>query len=105
MIRVAASKVFSITFTVFIVSASLERPFVVLILSHESSSFFEELIEVSYRHGVLSSSLPEVKHSSSLDSFLAFKARDFLSTFANYFGIFLNDNFVNFEVPDKFIKR
>ncbi|GJS12020.1 hypothetical protein Tco_0368816 [Tanacetum coccineum] len=28
------------------------------------------------------SSLPEVQHSSSLDSFLAFKARNFLSTFA-----------------------
>ncbi|GKG13613.1 hypothetical protein Tco_0350573 [Tanacetum coccineum] len=28
------------------------------------------------------SSLPEVEHSSSLDYFLAFKARDFLSTFA-----------------------
>ncbi|GKF96668.1 hypothetical protein Tco_0292489, partial [Tanacetum coccineum] len=46
------------------------------------------------------SSLPEVKHSSSLDSFLAFKAIDFLSNFGLTISeIFLDDHFVNFEVP------
>ncbi|GJT34668.1 hypothetical protein Tco_0925087 [Tanacetum coccineum] len=44
-----------------------------------------------------SSSLPEFKHSSSLDSFLAFKARDFLSTFDLTIGIFLDDHLMDFE--------
>ncbi|GJY98661.1 hypothetical protein Tco_0516091 [Tanacetum coccineum] len=52
-----------------------------------------------------SSSLPEVKHSSSLDSFLAFKARDFLSTFALTIGIFLDDHLMDFEVSNELIKR
>ncbi|GKF90661.1 hypothetical protein Tco_0274362 [Tanacetum coccineum] len=41
-------------------------------------NFLKSLTAMTYS----SSSLPEVEHSSSLDSFLAFKARDFLSTFA-----------------------
>ncbi|GKG09502.1 hypothetical protein Tco_0338248, partial [Tanacetum coccineum] len=48
MIRVAASKAFSITFTVLFVSASLERLFVVPRLSYESTSSLEELLELSY---------------------------------------------------------
>nr|GEX33605.1 hypothetical protein [Tanacetum cinerariifolium] len=50
-----------------------------------------------------SSSLSEVEHSSSLDYFLAFKARDFLSLSFDYFRIVL-DHLVNFEIPDGFIK-
>ncbi|GKG43538.1 hypothetical protein Tco_0480222, partial [Tanacetum coccineum] len=49
MIRVAASKSFSIAFTVFVVSASLKRLFVVPRLSYESTSSFDELLEVSCR--------------------------------------------------------
>ncbi|GKB71830.1 hypothetical protein Tco_0933242 [Tanacetum coccineum] len=45
MIRVAASKAFSITFTVFVVSASFERLFVVLRLSHESSSSLKNFLK------------------------------------------------------------
>nr|GEU76472.1 hypothetical protein [Tanacetum cinerariifolium] len=44
--------------------------------SHEN--FLKSLTAMAYS----SSSLPEVEHSSSLDSFLAFKAIDFLSTYA-----------------------
>nr|GEW38635.1 hypothetical protein [Tanacetum cinerariifolium] len=53
MIRVATSKVLSITFTVLVITASLERLFVVPMLSYESTSSFKELLEVSYHHGVL----------------------------------------------------
>ncbi|GJU82377.1 hypothetical protein Tco_1284742 [Tanacetum coccineum] len=49
-----------------------------LLLSYESSSAFEEFLKVSYGHDDSSSSLSEVKLSSSLDSFLAFKAIDLL---------------------------
>ncbi|GKC09010.1 hypothetical protein Tco_1000620 [Tanacetum coccineum] len=83
MIQTAASKAFSITFTVLVITASLEHLFVVLRLHYESTSSFKELLEVSYYMAYSSSSLPEFEHSSSLDSFLAFKAIDFLSTFAD----------------------
>ncbi|GJZ44907.1 hypothetical protein Tco_0592503 [Tanacetum coccineum] len=53
MIRVTASKEFSITFTVLVITASLECLFVVSRLSHESTSSLKELVEVSYCHGVL----------------------------------------------------
>ncbi|GKB65064.1 hypothetical protein Tco_0921250, partial [Tanacetum coccineum] len=45
-----------------------------------------------------SSSLLEVEHSSSLDSFLAFNARDLLSPLCfDYFRIFLDDHLMDFE--------
>ncbi|GJX47942.1 hypothetical protein Tco_0273132, partial [Tanacetum coccineum] len=50
MIWGTASKAFSITLTVFVISASLKRLFVVPRLSHESTSSLEELLKVSYRH-------------------------------------------------------
>ncbi|GKE96173.1 hypothetical protein Tco_1581028 [Tanacetum coccineum] len=74
MIWIAASKAFSITFTVLVITASLERLFVVPRLSHESSSSLKELLEVLTAMAYSSSSLLEVKHSSSLDYFLAFKS-------------------------------
>ncbi|GJU51104.1 putative reverse transcriptase domain-containing protein [Tanacetum coccineum] len=60
-------------------------------------NFLKSLTAMAYS----SSSLPEVEHSSSLDSFLAFKAIDFLLTFALTISDLLIDHFVNFEVPDK----
>ncbi|GKB92367.1 hypothetical protein Tco_0964639 [Tanacetum coccineum] len=57
MIWISASKALPFTFTIFVVSTSLKGLFVVPSVSHESTS-------------------------SLKDSFLAFKARDFLSTFA-----------------------
>ncbi|GJS41578.1 hypothetical protein Tco_0566621 [Tanacetum coccineum] len=53
MIRIAASKAFSIIFTVLVITASLECLFVVPRLPYKSTSSFKELFEVSYRHGVL----------------------------------------------------
>ncbi|GJX60921.1 zf-CCHC domain-containing protein [Tanacetum coccineum] len=53
MIWITASKAFSITFAVLVISASLERLFVVQRLSHESTSSLEELLEVSNRHGIV----------------------------------------------------
>ncbi|GKA99124.1 hypothetical protein Tco_0827061 [Tanacetum coccineum] len=73
MIWVAASKAFSITFTVLVITASLERLFVVPRLSHESRSLLRTLLVVLTAMAYSSSSLLEVKHSSSLDYFLAFK--------------------------------
>nr|GEW88327.1 hypothetical protein [Tanacetum cinerariifolium] len=58
-------------------------------------NFLKSLTTMPYS----SSSLPEVEHSSSPDSFLAYKARDFFSFSFDYFGIFLDDHLVNFEVP------
>ncbi|GJT48486.1 hypothetical protein Tco_0974643 [Tanacetum coccineum] len=102
MIWITASKRYSITFAVLVISASLERLFVVSWLSHKSTSSLEELLEISNCH---SSSLPKVEHSSSLDSFLSFKARYFSSLFSSdILRIFLDDHLVNFEVPDEFIK-
>ncbi|GKA16698.1 calcium-dependent protein kinase 29 [Tanacetum coccineum] len=82
MIRVAASKAFSITFTVLVITASLERLFVVPRLSHESTSSFKELLEISYRHGVLLSSLPEVEHSSTTRFILPYSNRFSFATLA-----------------------
>nr|GEV47849.1 copia protein [Tanacetum cinerariifolium] len=53
MIRVAAFKAFSITFTVLVNTTSLECLFAVPRLSHESTSSLKKLLEVSYRHGIL----------------------------------------------------
>ncbi|GKE58155.1 hypothetical protein Tco_1497340, partial [Tanacetum coccineum] len=39
--------------TVLVITTSLERLFIVPRLSHESTSSLKELLEVSYRHGVL----------------------------------------------------
>ncbi|GKF82472.1 hypothetical protein Tco_0244128, partial [Tanacetum coccineum] len=61
-------------------------------------NFLKSLTAAAYSPSLL----PEVEHSSSLDSFLAFKASDFLSRF-DYFKIFLDDYLVNFEIPDEFI--
>nr|GEY59725.1 RNA-directed DNA polymerase, eukaryota, reverse transcriptase zinc-binding domain protein [Tanacetum cinerariifolium] len=47
------SKAFSITFTILVITTFLEHLFVNLRLSHESTSSFKELLEVSYCHGVL----------------------------------------------------
>ncbi|GJW60470.1 hypothetical protein Tco_0109805 [Tanacetum coccineum] len=47
MIWIAASKAFSITFTVLVITASLECLFVVPRLSHKSTSSLKELLEVS----------------------------------------------------------
>ncbi|GJR34019.1 hypothetical protein Tco_1209703 [Tanacetum coccineum] len=51
MIRVATSKAFSITFTVLVITTSLERLFVIPRLSHESSSSFFKALESAFRHG------------------------------------------------------
>nr|GEY35113.1 UBN2 domain-containing protein [Tanacetum cinerariifolium] len=102
MICVAASKPFSIDFTVRVIVASLDRIFVISRLSQESTSSLKELFKVSNRHGVSSSSLPEVEHSSSLDSFLAFKSRDFLSPLAlTILEIFLDDHLEQLTIPKK----
>ncbi|GJT79157.1 retrovirus-related pol polyprotein from transposon TNT 1-94 [Tanacetum coccineum] len=45
-----------------------------------------------------------VEHSSSLD-LTSHLNKDFLHFHFDYFRIFLDDHFVNFEVPDKFIRR
>ncbi|GKD43377.1 hypothetical protein Tco_1268022 [Tanacetum coccineum] len=101
MIRVATSKAFSITFTVFVVSASLECLFVVPRLSHESTSLLKNFLKSLTAMSYSSSLLPEVEHSSSLDSFLAFKARDFLLTFSLTISksLYYDDSFVKLEVP------
>nr|GEY41275.1 hypothetical protein [Tanacetum cinerariifolium] len=39
--------------SILVIKASLERPFVISRLSHESSYSFEELLDVSYRHVIL----------------------------------------------------
>nr|GEX18897.1 hypothetical protein [Tanacetum cinerariifolium] len=52
-----------------------------------------------------SSSLLKVEHSSSLDSFLAFKARDFFSPLAlTILESFLMNHFVNFKKDSKIVK-
>ncbi|GKC85837.1 hypothetical protein Tco_1141554 [Tanacetum coccineum] len=79
MIWVSASKTLSFTFGLLVVSASLECLFVIPRLYYEPTSSLEELLEVFNHHGIFFASLPEVKLSSSLDSFSAFKARDLLS--------------------------
>ncbi|GJZ10055.1 hypothetical protein Tco_0544814 [Tanacetum coccineum] len=48
MIQVAASKEFSITFTVLVITASLESLFVIPRLSYESTSLLTNSFEVSY---------------------------------------------------------
>ncbi|GKB11599.1 hypothetical protein Tco_0845522, partial [Tanacetum coccineum] len=53
MIWITASKTFPITFAVLVISASLERLFIIPWLSYESSSSLEELLEATNRHGVL----------------------------------------------------
>ncbi|GKD32090.1 shikimate O-hydroxycinnamoyltransferase [Tanacetum coccineum] len=82
MIWITTSKAFSITLAIFVVSASLER-----LLSFRDcltnlplllKNLLKSLIAMAYS----SSLLPEVEHSSSLDSFLAFKAKDFRSPLA-----------------------
>ncbi|GKG32543.1 hypothetical protein Tco_0430053 [Tanacetum coccineum] len=82
MIRVSASNAFSFTFTIFVVSASLKCLFsfrgCLMNLPLPLKNFLKSLTAMAYS----SSSLLEVEHSSSLDSFLAFKARDFLLTLA-----------------------
>ncbi|GKF61550.1 hypothetical protein Tco_0181604 [Tanacetum coccineum] len=77
MILVSASKTLPITFTVLVIPASLECLFVIPRLSHEPTFSHEELHEVS-NMAYSSSSLLKFKLSSSLDFFLAFKARDLL---------------------------
>nr|GFC47533.1 hypothetical protein [Tanacetum cinerariifolium] len=67
---------------IFIVSTSLKRLLVVPRLSHESTSSLEELLEVSYRHGVFFVFTSGSRTLFIIIFFLAFKARDFLSTFA-----------------------
>nr|GEW03811.1 hypothetical protein [Tanacetum cinerariifolium] len=49
-IRVTASKAFSITLIVLVITTSLECLLVVPRLSHESTPSLKELLEVSYRH-------------------------------------------------------
>ncbi|GJV88259.1 hypothetical protein Tco_1532197 [Tanacetum coccineum] len=79
MIRVSASKALPIAFTVIAVPTYLEALFsfcgcptnLPLLLKN----FLKSLTTMAYS----SSSLLEVELSSSLDSFLAFKARDLLS--------------------------
>ncbi|GKC43902.1 hypothetical protein Tco_1061624 [Tanacetum coccineum] len=66
MIQVAASKAFSITFNVFVISASLKCLFVVPRLSHESTSSLEELLEVFYRRDVENHRFTEVPSASAL---------------------------------------
>ncbi|GKF51276.1 hypothetical protein Tco_0147743, partial [Tanacetum coccineum] len=53
MIWISASKALPFTFAIFVISASLKGLFVVPRLSYESTSSLKELLEVSYRHGVL----------------------------------------------------
>ncbi|GJZ82203.1 retrovirus-related pol polyprotein from transposon TNT 1-94, partial [Tanacetum coccineum] len=53
MIWITASKALPFTLAIFVVSASLKGPFIVPWLSNKSSSSFEELLEISYRHGAL----------------------------------------------------
>nr|GEW96917.1 hypothetical protein [Tanacetum cinerariifolium] len=53
MIWITASKAFPITFSVLVISASLERLFIIPWLSYESTYSSEELLEVSNRHGIL----------------------------------------------------
>ncbi|GJW05537.1 hypothetical protein Tco_1564393 [Tanacetum coccineum] len=87
MIRVAASKAFSITFTILVITASLECLFVVLRLSHESTSSLKNFLKsLTAMYNSLCLQLPEVEHSSSLDSLLSlYKQRDFLSVLLGYF--------------------
>nr|GFA21535.1 hypothetical protein [Tanacetum cinerariifolium] len=82
MIWVTSSKTLLITFAILVVLASLKRLFVIPRLPYEPTSSLEELLEVSNLMAYSSSSLSKVEHSSSLDSFLAFKARDLLSHLA-----------------------
>ncbi|GJR87252.1 hypothetical protein Tco_0211263 [Tanacetum coccineum] len=78
MIRVAASKAFSITFTVLVITASLECLFVVPRLSHESTSSLKEASE-------------------------SFKSIEFpFQLFLDNYGIFLDDDIITSEVPDMF---
>ncbi|GKF91812.1 hypothetical protein Tco_0275513 [Tanacetum coccineum] len=53
LFRISASKALPFTFAVFVVSASLKGLFVVPGLSHESTFSLKEILEESYRRGVL----------------------------------------------------
>ncbi|GJT20743.1 hypothetical protein Tco_0890680 [Tanacetum coccineum] len=60
MIWISASETLPFTLAFFVVSTSLKSLFIVSWLSNKSSSSFEELLEVSYRHDrILPSSLPK----------------------------------------------
>ncbi|GJV59346.1 hypothetical protein Tco_1465446 [Tanacetum coccineum] len=68
MIWVAASKAFSIAFTVLVIAASLKRLFVVPRLSHQSTSSLKELLEVSNRHGVMAAPIISILFKESVGS-------------------------------------
>ncbi|GKG63053.1 hypothetical protein Tco_0638700, partial [Tanacetum coccineum] len=67
MIRVFASKEISITFTILVITASLERLSVVSRLSHESTSSLKNFLKSLTTMAYSLASLSKVEHSSLLD--------------------------------------
>ncbi|GJY45286.1 hypothetical protein Tco_0434349 [Tanacetum coccineum] len=102
MIWVTHLKSLSIAFTILVITASLERLFVILRLSHESTSSLKELLEVSNRNGVFFIFTSGSRtHSTIIRFFSYLKARYFLSlhTLALTIQIFLIISSRELKVP------